>query len=62
MEVGGETHAVVADDAIHIPAGVPHSLRVSEKLVALQCYSPGGPEQRFKKPAPSHQLPEAEKR
>ena len=43
-------------DAIHLPMGTPHTLKVQERLVALQCYAPGGPEQRFK-PAPG--TPEA---
>ena len=49
MIVGGETIHVGPNDAIHIPAGAPHALKISEKLSAVQCYAPAGPEQRFKK-------------
>ncbi len=48
MTVAGEKYAVTTGDAIRIPKATAHSLRVIEKLSALQCYTPAGPEQRFK--------------
>lgn len=36
-------------DQLRMPAGVEHSVTVDEKLIAVQVYAPGGPEQRFKK-------------
>jgi quercetin dioxygenase-like cupin family protein len=44
----GKTWTVGPNDAVHITMGTPHTLRVTERLVALQCYAPAGPEQRFK--------------
>ena len=35
-------------DAVHIPAGVSHTLAVSERIEAVQAFVPGGPEQRDK--------------
>ena len=53
MTIAGRAISVAAGDAIHLPMGTAHALRVTEKLVAVQCYAPSGPEQRFKpKPAP----------
>jgi putative monooxygenase len=40
--------AVSAGSAIYIPAGVPHGFSVSSDVSAVQLYTPGGPEQRFK--------------
>lgn len=57
MEIRGQRLAIGPHDAVHIPAGVGHSLDVSEKLVAIQCYAPGGPEQRFKQPPPANPKP-----
>jgi quercetin dioxygenase-like cupin family protein len=47
--VGGKSFPVVGGDALRIPANTEHSVTVDEKLVAVQIYAPGGPEQRFKK-------------
>jgi quercetin dioxygenase-like cupin family protein len=47
--IGGKAIPVAAGDSLRIPAGVEHSLVVTEKLNAVQVYAPGGPEQRFKK-------------
>jgi quercetin dioxygenase-like cupin family protein len=47
--IGGKTLAIAAGDSIRIPAGVEHSLVVTEKWNAVQVYAPAGPEQRFKK-------------
>lgn len=55
MTLDGQAQAVRAGMAIYIPAGVKHSLTMDTKvepLRALQVYTPGGPEQRFKKGAP----------
>jgi putative monooxygenase len=52
MTVDGQVTPVRAGMAIFIPAGVKHSLTVDTKIEpmrALQVYTPGGPEQRFKK-------------
>jgi quercetin dioxygenase-like cupin family protein len=51
MTVAGRVYPVAAGDAVHIPANTPHGLKVTEKLSAVQCYAPAGPEQRFKPPA-----------
>lgn len=60
MTVAGKPFAIAAGDAIHIPKTTPHSLAVTEKLVALQVYAPAGPEQRFKSPpAPAATSPVA---
>ncbi len=51
MTLDGKETVVVAGMAIYIPAGVKHSLVLDSKvepLRALQVYTPGGPEQRFK--------------
>lgn len=51
MTVAGRPYPAGAGDAVHIPADTPHGLKVVEKLVAVQCYAPAGPEQRFKQQA-----------
>jgi quercetin dioxygenase-like cupin family protein len=50
MTVRGEKVSVRPGGAIHIPPNAPHAARVisREPLEAVQLYSPGGPEQRFK--------------
>ncbi|MCK6546563.1 cupin domain-containing protein [Myxococcota bacterium] len=56
MTLDGETQRVRAGMAIYIPAGVKHSVKLESKLEplrALQVYTPGGPEQRFKKGEPT---------
>jgi quercetin dioxygenase-like cupin family protein len=56
MTLDGQAQMVRAGMAIYIPAGVKHSLAMDTKvepLRALQVYTPGGPEQRFKKGTPS---------
>jgi quercetin dioxygenase-like cupin family protein len=55
VEIGSDKLAFGAEQAIHIPEGQPHAAKFTgpEKTVALQIYSPAGPEQRFKAgPAP----------
>ena len=49
MNPGAEQLTVAAGQIVQIPAGVPHSLQTTTALVAVQLYSPRGPEQRFKK-------------
>ncbi len=49
MTRGAEQLTVAAGQIVQIPAGVPHSLQTTTALVAVQLYSPRGPEQRFKK-------------
>ncbi len=52
MKLDGREQRVRAGMAIYIPPGVPHSLIVDTKvepLRAIQLYTPGGAEQRFKK-------------
>jgi quercetin dioxygenase-like cupin family protein len=48
--VAGKPVPTTPGQVIHIPAGVEHALTVDEKLVTVQVYAPGGPEQRFKGP------------
>lgn len=51
LTIAGETHFVKDGDAFYIPKGVEHSYvnRSSKDAVFHQVYTPGGPEQRFKK-------------
>jgi putative monooxygenase len=51
MTLGERIVEVKPGMAIYIPAGMKHSLRLETKiepLRAIQVYTPGGPEQRFK--------------
>ena len=48
MAIGDLVIPISAGNAIHVPKKTRHSLKVTEKIVAVQCYAPGGPEQRFK--------------
>jgi putative monooxygenase len=51
MTLGDQTLQVKPGMAIYIPPGTKHSFRLEtrvEPLRALQVYTPGGPEQRFK--------------
>lgn len=48
MTVAGQPSAVKAGSVIHIPAAARHAMQnESAPLIALQLYSPSGPEQRF---------------
>lgn len=49
LEMRGRPYPLVGGEVIHIPAGVRHAYRAfgAEPLVALQLYTPAGPEQRF---------------
>jgi quercetin dioxygenase-like cupin family protein len=48
MTVGKASFSTAAGDALRIPSNTPHTLKVIDKLRAIQVYAPGGPEQRFK--------------
>ncbi len=57
----GDAAAAVSSEVkpgaiLHIPKGVPHSFQAApgEDVIALQLYTPPGPEQRFKKNAAAH--------
>jgi mannose-6-phosphate isomerase-like protein (cupin superfamily) len=42
--VGDEIHDVGADEALYIPAGVPHSYEVVEAPFEFICVVPNGPD------------------
>lgn len=46
--VGKATYETAPGDALRVPAGAPHAMKVVEKVRAIQVYAPAGPEQRFK--------------
>mgnify|MGYP001826358442 CR=1 FL=1 len=50
MDIGGQRAQLQPGDAVQIPPGVLHRAEVigDESFKAIQFYSPGGPEQRFK--------------
>lgn len=50
--VGGKPLKVGPGDILLIPKGVLHQVVVDAPIKAVQVYSPGGPEQRFKQPPP----------
>jgi mannose-6-phosphate isomerase-like protein (cupin superfamily) len=49
MKLGGANHPVSAGSIFHIPKGVRHAFAPSgsSRLLAVQIYTPSGPEQRF---------------
>jgi mannose-6-phosphate isomerase-like protein (cupin superfamily) len=51
MPLGNRTLDVARGVAVRIPPGVEHSFRVAadEPMEVVQVYSPGGPEQRFRR-------------
>jgi mannose-6-phosphate isomerase-like protein (cupin superfamily) len=50
MVVDGVSLPITASTVIQIPKGVAHAVpTITESLSAIQLYTPGGPEQRFKK-------------
>jgi mannose-6-phosphate isomerase-like protein (cupin superfamily) len=53
MQLAGADHRVSAGAVFHIPKGVKHAFTPSgsSRLVAVQIYTPSGPEQRFVKQA-----------
>ncbi len=50
LTIDGETHVIKADQVIHIPAGVPHSLSNlgTEVLELFEIYAPAGRQFDFK--------------
>jgi quercetin dioxygenase-like cupin family protein len=48
VTLGDKVEVQKAGDALTIPHGTSHALRVVEDLCAVQAYTPSGPEQRFK--------------
>jgi quercetin dioxygenase-like cupin family protein len=44
VRIGGATHVVKADDAVYIPAGVPHSYDVLEAPFEFLCMVPNLPD------------------
>jgi quercetin dioxygenase-like cupin family protein len=48
VTVGKESLETAPGDALRIPAGATHAVKVAEALQAIQIYAPNGPEQRFK--------------
>jgi quercetin dioxygenase-like cupin family protein len=50
MTVAGTDIAVTPTSAIQIPPDTRHAFTATEAVRAVQIYTPGGPEQRFKKP------------
>ncbi|MEO8702816.1 MAG: cupin domain-containing protein, partial [Kofleriaceae bacterium] len=48
MTVNGVKLAVSATTVVQIPANTKHSFEATADLRAIQIYTPGGPEQRFK--------------
>jgi len=48
MTVAGTELAITASSVIQVPAGTEHAVVATEPIVALQVYTPAGPEQRFK--------------
>ncbi len=53
MTVAGAEVPVTATAAVQVPPGVPHAFTASAPVRAIQLYTPAGPEQRFKAPAPA---------
>lgn len=52
MTVNGVSLAVAPTSVVQVPPGAKHSFTASAPLRAIQLYTPAGPEQRFKAPAP----------
>lgn len=53
MTVNGVALAVAPTSVVQVPPGAKHSFTASAPLRAIQLYTPAGPEQRFKAPAPA---------
>ncbi len=53
MTINGKVQPVIPGDVVYVPPNTPHAFRVtsSDAVSAVQLYTPGGPEQRFKKSA-----------
>jgi mannose-6-phosphate isomerase-like protein (cupin superfamily) len=48
MVIDGVTLPVTPTTVVQIPKGTPHQATFTEATRAIQLYTPGGPEQRFK--------------
>lgn len=57
MTVNGVALQVQPTSVVQVPPGAQHSFTASAALRAIQLYSPGGPEQRFKAPPPPAPAP-----
>ena len=49
MTIAGQDIAVTPTSVIQIPPNTKHAFAASAAVKAVQVYTPGGPEQRFKK-------------
>jgi len=49
MVIDGVTLPITPTTVVQIPKGIAHQATVTDALRAIQVYTPGGPEQRFKK-------------
>lgn len=50
MPIAGTTVPVTSTSVVQIPPNTEHGFEATERTVAIQLYTPAGPEQRFKKP------------
>jgi putative monooxygenase len=50
MTIAGQEVAVTSTSVIQIPPNTRHAFSAAENVRAVQLYTPGGPEQRFKQP------------
>lgn len=50
MPIAGTVVPVNATSVVQVPPNTEHGFEATEKTVAIQLYTPAGPEQRFKKP------------
>ena len=57
LTLGELTLPVGPTSVLQLPPGVPHAFVAAAPLRALQLYTPAGPEQRFKAPAPPARVP-----
>jgi quercetin dioxygenase-like cupin family protein len=60
--VGKTAYDTAPGDALRISANTAHTLKVTEKLRAIQVYAPSGPEQRFKGASGGEEVPGKKKR
>lgn len=59
MTVDGVALQVLPMSVVQVPPGAQHSFTASAALRAIQIYTPGGPEQRFKATSPAPAAPAA---
>jgi len=57
MTIAGQAIAVTSTSVIQIPPNTKHAFSAASNVRAVQLYTPGGPEQRFKQPKPPAQKP-----